>query len=129
MKEPFCDFIQNLSQAPSKCLSKWIKGIISKTAHRIFYLFYISISVCFLSSASSFGHSDPDPSSAFSFSIKSGRDGCKARFSGFFNKNALIFMNLHFDKLESRVLLILTIKRLSKIRIILCEFLIFLFAL
>ena len=25
MKVPFCDFIQNLSQAPSKCLSKWIK--------------------------------------------------------------------------------------------------------
>ena len=25
MKVLFCDFIQNLSQAPSKCLSKWIK--------------------------------------------------------------------------------------------------------
>ena len=25
MKVPFCDFIQNLSQGPSKCLSKWIK--------------------------------------------------------------------------------------------------------
>ena len=25
MKVPFCDFIQNLSQAPSKWLSKWIK--------------------------------------------------------------------------------------------------------
>ena len=32
MKVPFSDFIQNLSLAPSKCLSKWkkwIKGIIS----------------------------------------------------------------------------------------------------
>ena len=25
MKAPFSDFIQNLSQAPSKCLSNWIK--------------------------------------------------------------------------------------------------------
>jgi len=33
-KVPFQDFIQNVSQAPSKCLSKWINGIISKIPHR-----------------------------------------------------------------------------------------------
>jgi hypothetical protein len=25
MKVPFCDFIQNVSQAPSMCLKQWIK--------------------------------------------------------------------------------------------------------
>ena len=46
-KVPFMDFIQNMSKAPSKCLSKWINGIISKTAHRIFFLFYILIFIYF----------------------------------------------------------------------------------
>ena len=47
-----------------------INGIISKTAHRIFFCFNISIFIYFFkyetivrSSASSFGHSDPDPGS------------------------------------------------------------------
>ena len=31
---PFRDFIQNMSQALSKCLSKWINGIIWKIPHR-----------------------------------------------------------------------------------------------
>ena len=37
MKVPFNDFIQNVSQAPSMCISmwiKWINGIISKIPHR-----------------------------------------------------------------------------------------------
>ena len=36
MKVPFCDFIQNVPQAPSMCISmliKWINGIISKIPH------------------------------------------------------------------------------------------------
>ena len=31
---PFCDFIQNLSQAPSMCIFRWINSIISISAHR-----------------------------------------------------------------------------------------------
>ena len=49
---------------------RWMNGIISKTAHRIFFLFDILIFIYFFkyetivrSSARSFGHSDPDPSS------------------------------------------------------------------
>ena len=35
-KVPFRDFIQNMSQALSMCLSKWINVIISKIPHPIF---------------------------------------------------------------------------------------------
>jgi hypothetical protein len=34
MKVSFCDFIQNLSQAPFKNLTKWINGIILQIPHR-----------------------------------------------------------------------------------------------
>ena len=34
MKVSFCDFIKKLSQAPSKCLFKWINGIISQIPQR-----------------------------------------------------------------------------------------------
>ena len=34
VKVPFCDFIQNVPQAPSMCISMWINGIISKIPHR-----------------------------------------------------------------------------------------------
>ena len=60
--------------APSKCLSKLIKGIMSKTARWNFSSLYILIFIYFFkyettvrSSASSFGHSDPDPGSVLSY--------------------------------------------------------------
>ena len=64
-------FIKCLWLRPSAYPSglKLKNGIISKTAHRIFFLFSLLI-YCFKyevivrSSAWSFGHTDPDPSSA-----------------------------------------------------------------
>jgi hypothetical protein len=62
------NFIHKVPKALRKCLSKWINVTISKTAHRIFFLFSILIylfeyETIIRSSASSFGHSDPDPNS------------------------------------------------------------------
>ena len=44
MKVPFCDVIQNVPQAPSKCLKqwkKWINWIISKTHQRILKILFV----------------------------------------------------------------------------------------
>ena len=44
MKVPFCDFIQNLSRAPSKWLSKWIKvdewDYFKNTLQELNFFFY-----------------------------------------------------------------------------------------
>ena len=44
LKVPFCDFIQNMSQAPSKCLTsekKWIDWIILKIYDRIWKIYFV----------------------------------------------------------------------------------------
>ena len=68
--EDCTNFIHKVPKALSKCF-KWINGINSRNIHRIFFL-YISILISLFkyenivrSSAWSFGHSDPDPGSAF----------------------------------------------------------------
>ena len=41
MKSAFSEFIQNMSQAPSKCLFKWINWIISKSDRDIGKILFV----------------------------------------------------------------------------------------
>ena len=45
---PFSDFIQKMSQAPSKCLSERINWIISRIPHRISKIIFVYGSYEFL---------------------------------------------------------------------------------
>ena len=70
MKVPFCDFIQNVSQAPSMCIFRWINSIISISAHRKWPEMVVSAStnqvwtkITIGSYAHVFCHSESDTSS------------------------------------------------------------------
>ena len=68
----FCSlFLNCLCPSAYPSGAKSINGIISKTAHKIFFQLYIKNFICFCkyeaivrSNTWHFGHSDPDPSSA-----------------------------------------------------------------